>query len=236
MTTLVLCALAALAVPVAATRAGEPADGRPSLRRSSARDAPRPHTTALLAARLRKQEPAQASSSAVAGGLAGVALASEVIPYANTALLLFLLQRLTGARSMVDVLDLMVSVFGTLGWASYPVYAALLVGLQVVPLISGLLIIILAGALYGPLWGTAASGKRGPLCPVRGQRPTCFPGHARSGRGAPTHPGVPPEPLGSVPWPPHPASARAEDSFAACRRQARCSCRSRSRSPRSSAR
>lgn len=113
-----------------------------------------PRLELTAAVRKKMREPAQAGNGAVAGGLAGVALASEFIPHANTALLLFALQRLTGARSMVDVLDLLVRVFGGLGWASYPAYAGLLVALQVVPLFSALLLIVLAGALYGPLWGT----------------------------------------------------------------------------------
>ena len=118
-----------------------------------------PRLELTAAVRKKMREPAQAGNGAVAGGLAGVALASEFIPHANTALLLFALQRLTGARSMVDVLDLLVRVFGGLGWASYPAYAGLLVALQVVPLFSALLLIVLAGALYGPLWGTLL------LCP-----------------------------------------------------------------------
>ena len=55
---------------------------------------------------------------------------------------------------MADVLELLIGAFGGLGWSAYPLYAALLVMLQVVPVFSALILIILAGALFGPLWGT----------------------------------------------------------------------------------
>jgi uncharacterized membrane protein YdjX (TVP38/TMEM64 family) len=83
-----------------------------------------------------------------------VALASEAIPYANTAILLFSLRQLTETRSMVDLLELLISSFSRLGWAVYPVFAGLLVLLQVVPLFSALVLIVVAGALFGPFWGT----------------------------------------------------------------------------------
>jgi uncharacterized membrane protein YdjX (TVP38/TMEM64 family) len=108
----------------------------------------------LTAARKRTEQPSSAQAGLAAGGLAGVALASEAIPYINTALLLLSLRQLTELRSLVDVLDLLMSGFGRLGWAVYPVFAALLVLLQVVPLFSALVLIIVAGALFGPFWGT----------------------------------------------------------------------------------
>lgn len=108
----------------------------------------------LIAARKRAEQPSTAQASVVAGGLAGAALASEAIPYANTALLLFSLRQLTGTRSMVDLLDLLIRNFSRVGWAAYPAFVCLLVALQVVPLFSALVLIIIAGALFGPLWGT----------------------------------------------------------------------------------
>ena len=83
-----------------------------------------------------------------------MALASECIPYLNTAILLFSLRQLTGTGSMADLLDLLIRSFSRLGWVAYPAFAGLLVALQVVPLFSALLLIIVAGALFGPFWGT----------------------------------------------------------------------------------
>ena len=108
----------------------------------------------LTAARRRTEQPSSAQAGLAAGGLAGVALASEAIPYANTAILLFSLRQLTETRSMVDLLELLISSFSRLGWAVYPVFAGLLVLLQVVPLFSALVLIVVAGALFGPFWGT----------------------------------------------------------------------------------
>lgn len=137
-----LVVLASLAAPSEAAK--PPAVGYPQLSR-------RP---ILTAARKRTEQPSSAQAGLAAGGLAGVALASEAIPYANTALLLFSLRQLTETRSLVDLLDLLISSFSRLGWAVYPVFAGLLVLMQVVPLFSALVLIIVAGALFGPVWGT----------------------------------------------------------------------------------
>ena len=115
---------------------------------------PRLSRSPVLTAARRADPPSCAQAGVVAGGLAGVALASEAIPYANTALLLFSLRQLTETRSLVDLLDLLISSFSRLGWAVYPVFAGLLVLMQVVPLFSALVLIIVAGALFGPVWGT----------------------------------------------------------------------------------
>ena len=138
-----LVVLASLAAPSEA--AEPPAVGHPRLRSR------RP---ILTAARRRTEQPSSAQAGLAAGGLAGVALASEAIPYANTAILLFSLRQLTETRSMVDLLELLISSFSRLGWAVYPVFAGLLVLLQVVPLFSALVLIVVAGALFGPFWGT----------------------------------------------------------------------------------
>lgn len=142
LATLLVVVLVSLAAPSEA--AEPPAVGHP--RRSR-----RP---ILTAARSRRTEPSSAQAGLAAGGLAGVALASEAIPYANTAILLFSLRQLTETRSMVDLLELLISSFSRLGWAVYPVFAGLLVLLQVVPLFSALVLIVVAGALFGPFWGT----------------------------------------------------------------------------------
>ena len=137
-----LVVLAGLAAPSEAAK--PPAVGYP-------RQSRRP---ILTAARKRTEQPSSAQAGLAAGGLASVALASEAIPYANTAILLLVLRQLTEMRSMVDLLDLLISGFSRLGWAVYPVFAGLLVLLQVVPLFSALVLIIVAGALFGPFWGT----------------------------------------------------------------------------------
>lgn len=114
----------------------------------------RSRPTLLTAARPSKADVQEQSDMAVAGRLAGLALGSEVVQYANTAIGLFALRRLSGVQTMADVLELLIGAFGGLGWSAYPLYAALLVMLQVVPVFSALILIILAGALFGPLWGT----------------------------------------------------------------------------------
>merc|ERR1740130_1783662 len=108
---------------------------------------PRLSRSPVLTAARRAEPPSSAQAGVVAGGLAGVALASEAIPYANTALLLFSLRQLTDTRSMVDLLDLLIRSFSRLGWGAYPAFAGMLVALQVVPLFSALVLIIVAGAI-----------------------------------------------------------------------------------------
>lgn len=144
---LVLCLVSALSfAPSVSANTATPVPSRAVLHRS------RP--TLLTAARPNKPEAQSESDIAVVGRLAGLALGSEVVQYVNTAIGLFVLRKLSGVQTMADVLDLLINAFGGLGWAAYPLYAALLVVLQVVPVFSALILIILAGALFGPLWGT----------------------------------------------------------------------------------
>ena len=90
-----------------------------------------------------------------AGGVAGVALASEVVQIVNTFIALLVFNRLTGAGSFAGLVDAFASWFVGLGWVAYPVYAALLLTITILPLMSALLFIVLAGTVFGPVKGTA---------------------------------------------------------------------------------
>lgn len=109
----------------------------------------------LLAAR----GPAAAEPSeggfAAAGGLAAMAVVSEVVQYANTALLVLLLRRMTHTSSMAELAELVIVWFRARGWAAYPIYAAMLCSMQVLPLFSALIFIVLSGAIFGAVKGTA---------------------------------------------------------------------------------
>jgi len=109
----------------------------------------------LLAAR----GPAAAEPSeggfAAAGGLAAMAVVSEVVQYANTALLVLILRRMTHTSSMAELAELVIVWFRARGWAAYPIYAAMLCSMQVLPLFSALIFIVLSGAIFGAVKGTA---------------------------------------------------------------------------------
>jgi len=106
----------------------------------------------LLASK--RDEQARAQDLAAAGWVAGLALASEVVQYVNTAAVIWAFQRTTGARSLLGLVDALTAVFGQLGWKAYPAYALLLISISVLPLMSALMFIFVAGMLFGPLVGT----------------------------------------------------------------------------------
>ncbi|KAL1521137.1 hypothetical protein AB1Y20_022691 [Prymnesium parvum] len=108
----------------------------------------------LLAALSRKQSEARAEDLAAAAWVGGLALASEVMQFVNTAAVVFAFQRLTGATSALHMVDALTDVFSRLGYGAYPTYALLLICISVLPLMSALLFIFVAGMLFGPVKGT----------------------------------------------------------------------------------
>ena len=96
----------------------------------------------------------QPSELVAASWVAGLALASEVVQYLNTAALVLIFQRMTGARSAIGFVDALSAFFGRLGSAAVPAYALMLVAISVVPLLSAMLFILVAGMIFGPVVGT----------------------------------------------------------------------------------
>ena len=95
------------------------------------------------------------SGWASAGGVAGAAIATEALQVANTAVAFLVLRRLTGKQSFVDLVEVVAGYFKELGLLAYPVYFAFMIVITVLPLMSAVLFIVLAGMLFGPLLGTA---------------------------------------------------------------------------------
>lgn len=89
-----------------------------------------------------------------AGGVAGLALASEVLQVVNTFVAVFVLNRVTGASSLADLVEAFAKVFSSLGLLAYPCYAFLLHLITILPLMSAILFIVLAGTVFGPIKGT----------------------------------------------------------------------------------
>lgn len=115
------------------------------------REPPRP---TLVAALTRKEQDARAQDLAAAAWVGGLALASEVMQFVNTAAVIFAFQRLTGATSALQLVDALTDLFTRLGYGAYPAYALLLICISVLPLMSALLFIFVAGMLFGPVKGT----------------------------------------------------------------------------------
>jgi len=91
---------------------------------------------------------------AAAGKVTGLALASEVLQVFNTFVFVLVLNRLTGAKGLSDLVEAVAAFMGGLGWMQYPAYAASLLLITVLPLASAILFIILAGTLFGVVQGT----------------------------------------------------------------------------------
>jgi uncharacterized membrane protein YdjX (TVP38/TMEM64 family) len=66
----------------------------------------------------------------------------------------YLLNRLTGASGLADLVEAIAGFMGGLGWYAYPAYAGALLSITILPLMSAILFIILAGTVFGPLKGT----------------------------------------------------------------------------------
>ena len=106
-----------------------------------------------MAALSRKEQEARAQDLAAAAWVGGLALASEVMQFVNTAAVIFAFQRLTGATSALQLVDALTDLFTRLGYGAYPAYALLLISISVLPLMSALLFIFVAGMLFGPVRG-----------------------------------------------------------------------------------
>jgi len=89
-----------------------------------------------------------------AGSVAGIAVASEVVQIVNTCIALLILRKLTGEGTVAGLVEVFADFFSTMGWASYPAYAALLLSVTILPVMSAILFIILAGTLFGVVRGT----------------------------------------------------------------------------------
>jgi len=89
-----------------------------------------------------------------AGGVGALALGSEVIQVVNTFVALLILHRVTGADTFVGLVEVFASYFSRMGWLAYPAYSALLLAITILPLMSAILFIVLAGMVFGPLRGT----------------------------------------------------------------------------------
>ena len=91
---------------------------------------------------------------AAAGWVGGLALGSEVLQIFNTVVFVFILNRMTGAESFSDLVEAVASFASGLGWAAMPAFALTLHAITVLPLMSAILFIVLAGTLFGVLRGT----------------------------------------------------------------------------------
>ena len=115
----------------------------------------RPARPALLLSAAGSSGKAAAKSGwHAAGGIAGLALATEVVQLMNTAVGMFLLQRATGASSFVDLVEAISLYFTQLGPSAYPLFAVMLLFVTVLPLMSAILFIVLAGMVFGAVKGT----------------------------------------------------------------------------------
>jgi uncharacterized membrane protein YdjX (TVP38/TMEM64 family) len=140
-------------IPAAAVRRSPACESERPLRHRAAHYRT-PQAPQLLAARAPPAEPSE-DGFAAAGGLAALAVVSEVVQYANTALLVLLLRRITHTSSMAELAEMVIMWFRARGWAAYPIYAAMLCSMQVLPLFSALIFIVLSGAIFGAVKGTA---------------------------------------------------------------------------------
>lgn len=123
----------------------------PLLRRLNPRS-PSPPPLPLLASLSRKQqEEARNQDIAAAAWVGGLALASEVMQFVNTAAVVFVFQRMTGSSSALHMVDALTDAFSRLGYGAYPAYALMLIGISVLPLMSALLFIFVAGMVFGPV-------------------------------------------------------------------------------------
>jgi uncharacterized membrane protein YdjX (TVP38/TMEM64 family) len=93
----------------------------------------------------------ESSGLKAAGGVAGLALASEAV---GTFVAFFILNRVTKAESFADLIEVVAAWFKGKGWVAYPLFSGLLCLITIVPLMSALALIILSGTLFGPLQGT----------------------------------------------------------------------------------
>ena len=92
---------------------------------------------------------------AAAGGVAGLALASEVLQILNTFVGVYLLNKATGAKGLADLVETVATFVSGLGLWGYPAYMGLLHLITILPLMSAIIFIILAGTVFGVLKGTA---------------------------------------------------------------------------------
>jgi len=91
---------------------------------------------------------------AAAGKLTGLALASEVLQVVNTLVAMVILNRVTKAESFADLVEVVAAAFSHLGLYAAPVYALLLHAITILPVMSAILFIVLAGTVFGPVRGT----------------------------------------------------------------------------------
>ena len=101
-----------------------------SWRRSGSTAAP-----SLLALNLRQRAPAVAPPSdggwAAAGWIGGAAVAAETLSILNTMVVVVVLRRITGVASMAELAERIVRWFHAYGTMAYPVYASILISMQV---------------------------------------------------------------------------------------------------------
>jgi uncharacterized membrane protein YdjX (TVP38/TMEM64 family) len=89
-----------------------------------------------------------------AGRVGALALASEVLQVVNTFVFMLVLTHTTGATSPAALVEIFAGFFHRLGLWAYPAYSALLLFITVLPLMSAILFIILAGMCFGTVRGT----------------------------------------------------------------------------------
>ena len=89
-----------------------------------------------------------------AGSVGALALASEVLQVVNTFVFMLVLTHTTGATSPAALVEIFAGFFHRLGLWAYPAYSALLLFITVLPLMSAILFIILAGMCFGTVRGT----------------------------------------------------------------------------------
>ena len=153
--------LLALALALGSDLQSAPPSARRAVRAPAVATGRRQQRPLLAASRPAAQSPTKGSQQqsgggwAAAGGVAGLAVASEVVQYVNTGAAILMLQRSTGSRSFADLVESVAAYFSSFGTYACPIYAALLLAITVVPAMSALLFIVLAGMVFGPVVGTA---------------------------------------------------------------------------------
>jgi len=98
--------------------------------------------------------------------VAGHADSSEVVQIVNTCIALHILRKATGEDTDAGIVEVFAVFFSAMGLAAYPAYAVLLLSITILPVMSAILFIILAGTLFGPIRGTlVVSFSRPPQRP-----------------------------------------------------------------------
>lgn len=91
---------------------------------------------------------------AAAGWLGGLALGSEVLQVTNTVIGTVILYRITKAATFADLVEVIAERVNGLGLLAIPAYVLLLHSITILPVMSAIMFIVLAGTVFGAIRGT----------------------------------------------------------------------------------